>query len=101
MTKNATQQWISELWTKYRLKLSDYMALLRNGDYRCYICRNPEKARTKSGKLRKLSVDHHHFTGIVRGLLCSSCNCSLGHYTSSFNNQINHKFEQYLKLRPR
>jgi hypothetical protein len=29
---------------------------------------------------RKLSVDHNHTTGKIRGLLCTGCNISLGVY---------------------
>lgn len=43
---------------------------------RCYICDNPRK---RDGK--KLSVDHDHVTGMIRGLLCQKCNRDvLGHF---------------------
>lgn len=39
----------------------------------CALCRRA------TGKTRRLSVDHDHVTGLVRGLLCRPCNDLLGH----------------------
>jgi len=39
----------------------------------CAICGNPETWKNQFG-LCKLSRDHDHQTGKVRGLLCNSCN---------------------------
>jgi hypothetical protein len=39
----------------------------------CFICRRA------NGTTRRLSVDHDHRTGLVRGLLCRPCNDLLGH----------------------
>lgn len=43
---------------------------------RCEICRRPAH-KTRNGRL---FIDHHPFTGrwAVRGLLCNSCNTTLG-----------------------
>jgi uncharacterized protein YlaI len=41
-------------------------------DNKCYICKEPDPF----GK--RLSVDHNHTTGAVRGLLCTRCNHLLG-----------------------
>jgi hypothetical protein len=43
-------------------------------DGRCAICRK----KPQTG--RRLSVDHDHKTGEVRGLLCTLCNQGLGYF---------------------
>ncbi len=35
--------------------------------------------RTGSGRVRRLSIDHDHNTGDIRGLLCHNCNVAIGH----------------------
>lgn len=54
----------------------DQMSLDQGGV--CAICRKPETATFK-GHTKRLSVDHDHGTGRVRGLLCTACNTLLGH----------------------
>lgn len=44
----------------------------------CAICKEPETTVQRTGKVQRLSVDHCHATGKVRGLLCSWCNPALG-----------------------
>ncbi len=56
-----------------------YAELMKKQNNVCAICKCPETMRHyKSGEVRKLSVDHCHKTGIVRGLLCSKCNRTIG-----------------------
>lgn len=58
----------------YGLAPGQYDLLLAAQDGRCAIC------RIATGKARRLSVDHDHATGEVRGLLCTNCNRTvLGH----------------------
>lgn len=57
----------------YHLKPGEYERLYVGQNGRCAIC---ERA---TGASRKLSVDHDHDTGEVRGLLCRTCNNMLGH----------------------
>lgn len=65
-----------ELNTKYALKRKYNMTveerdvLVKEHDGKCAICESAVK----------LNIDHDHATGKVRGLLCHSCNVSLGHF---------------------
>lgn len=63
----------------YGLTLDDYERKHSRQRGLCYICNRPERAIDKRyGVPRKLSVDHDHKTGFVRGLLCMKCNRGLG-----------------------
>ena len=48
----------------------------------CGICQRPETVVAgRHGKTPlRLAVDHDHVTGVVRGLLCSSCNQGIGYF---------------------
>lgn len=56
---------------KYGLDEEQYRALCEAQGNACAICRKPDTER-------RLSVDHCHETGNVRGLLCNGCNRALG-----------------------
>jgi hypothetical protein len=68
---------------KYKLTKDQYYQMLEQQNYRCLICLEEEKIQQNGRKLN-LAVDHCHKTGQVRGLLCASCNTSLG----KFNDDI-------------
>jgi hypothetical protein len=59
----------------YGLTLDELISL---GD-KCEVC----------GDTERLCVDHNHFTGQVRGLLCNRCNAALGMLGDSKDNIIN------------
>jgi len=61
---------------RYGLTLAAYEALLLGQAGLCAICRQTETA-TYRGRVKRLSVDHDHATGRVRGLLCHNCNVML------------------------
>jgi hypothetical protein len=53
----------------YGLEPGEYDTLFKAQDGRCAICQGERRQR--------LSVDHDHATGVVRGLLCRMCNSRL------------------------
>jgi hypothetical protein len=56
-----------------------YMYLQNKQGNLCAICFQPETTRHQyTGKIRRLSVDHCHTTGLVRGLLCGKHNKAIG-----------------------
>lgn len=61
------------LWSKYKITMEDYNELRERQNYSCAICGISEEDYG-----RALHVDHCHETGIVRGLLCFTCNSAIG-----------------------
>lgn len=67
-----------DLQYRFGVTLHNYREMLNKQNGVCAICGKPETAKSNKGKLRLLSVDHDHRTGIIRGLLCSRCNTAMG-----------------------
>lgn len=63
----------NELMRKYNITYEGYIVLEKQQKAMCIIC-----GKTKEENGQDLAVDHCHKTGIVRGLLCKSCNRGLG-----------------------
>lgn len=63
---------------RYGLNLETYDKLLISQSNGCAICKKQE-----AGGRGSWHVDHCHLTGAIRGLLCHSCNTSLGHFKDS------------------
>lgn len=64
----------------YGITLEDYNKIYEAQGGVCAICRRPEVSRggRKGNSPMSLSVDHHHESGVVRGLLCNKCNHAIG-----------------------
>lgn len=58
---------------RYGITLEDFDRMSTMQDGKCLICQ----------QVRALVVDHDHGTGLVRGLLCSRCNISIGAFDDS------------------
>lgn len=62
---------------KYGLTMEDYNRVFEAQGGVCAICGEPERVRSS------LSVDHDHYTGELRELVCSHCNIAMGHIDDS------------------
>lgn len=62
----------ARLLMKYGLTEADFAKINESQCGRCAICDGPPIGKTR------LSVDHDHTSGQVRGLLCDNCNKALG-----------------------
>lgn len=78
----------------YGITIEDFDAMLLEQGGTCAICdgRNADAARN-----RRLTVDHDHETGRVRGLLCFTCNTSIGKLGDTYEALL--RAANYLKER--
>ena len=68
-----------DLKRAYGITLDWYNETLKNQNYCCAICfKHESQNTTRNGKPLKLSVDHCHDTGTIRGILCNNCNRAIG-----------------------
>jgi len=61
----------------YGVSREQFEDMLRKQEGVCAICHKPCNSK------RRLSIDHCHATGRIRGLLCINCNHGLGHFKDS------------------
>lgn len=66
-------QWAAYIFRTYGITKAEYDELYEFQGGCCALCTRA------TGKTKRLSVDHDHVTGEVRGLLCGTCNKILGH----------------------
>ena len=68
----------NKLKREYGIDVIKYKEFLLKQNDVCAICLKPEKTKHQNGKIKKLSIDHDHKTGKIRGLLCYRCNVGIG-----------------------
>lgn len=71
--KHKEKRRADKLWDLYNLTQSDYDAMVERQGNACIICGEIPGENDK-----RLSVDHDHETGKIRGLLCNACNRAIG-----------------------
>lgn len=74
-SRNRDKERTWEYARKFGITPHDYDRIAEMQGYKCAVCK-----RRDSGSKHKtrLSVDHNHITGQVRGLLCDGCNRGIG-----------------------
>lgn len=81
---------VDDDWYNNKLKVQENV---------CAICGKKETMKNAYG-LRNLCIDHNHFSGQIRGLLCSNCNRGIGSFkedTQALKKAIEY-LEHYSKL---
>jgi hypothetical protein len=94
---NSERRIATRLWTKYRIRMDVFEAMLAAQGNGCRMCREPFTTR------HSIKVDHDHACcpGLrtcgkcVRGLLCNGCNIFLGVYEDQARRQL---ADEYLAL---
>lgn len=81
-TKNRESDRRSKLRSKYELSLEMLTDLWLSQDKACAICKHPISLAAIE-KSSKPHIDHCHVSGVVRGLLCLTCNTGLGMFGDS------------------
>lgn len=75
--QQTEQRYLYNIKQKFGLCAEDYYSMLDSQNGRCAICgRKPDE----TWKKKRLSVDHDHGTGKIRGLLCHKCNLAIGQF---------------------
>ena len=70
------QNWLN---FKYGISLFQYKTMLAKQGFKCAVCMEDAPIElVGTYQSRRLSVDHNHTTGKVRGLLCIRCNSFIG-----------------------
>lgn len=74
----------TKLKSKYGISIKEFELLLEAWNYSCGICGKQQVIDSV-----ELCVDHDHKTGLIRGILCQSCNLALGNFKDSIKNVVN------------
>lgn len=85
---------IQQTARRFGITSEEYMQMIEDQENKCAICFEYETRKScASNEVTKLSIDHDHKTGKVRGLLCANCNSALGKMKESaqrFQSAINY-----------
>jgi hypothetical protein len=81
--KATHQKWYKKHGKEWRIKheygitLKQYYDRLQNQNNRCKICYTTAPGNNYKA-MRYFQIDHDHKSGLIRGLLCNTCNRALG-----------------------
>ena len=82
--KNKKQKNEYQVKRMYGIEAEQYYKMYEDQQNRCAICNQLETRKSRTpGQLARLTLDHNHETGQIRGLLCHSCNTGIGKFRES------------------
>ena len=61
----------------YKISYNSYLTLIKSQNGNCQICKNILKID------KNTHLDHCHYTGKIRGVLCGKCNTGIGQFNDS------------------
>lgn len=95
--KDRARRDMQRWWlTQYGITVEDYEAMLAGQNGVCAICHLPERyVDPRTGRPRRLAVDHDHKTHRVRGLLCGRCNRAIGQFADEHERLL--RASEYLR----
>lgn len=70
-------EYFNRITDVYGLGVDEFLDLFAAQGHACTICKH-QLVLFSSNKREKPVVDHDHSTGMVRGILCVSCNIAVG-----------------------
>lgn len=68
---------------KYNISTGEYNEKLKNQNSCCAICKRHISKTIKPNN--PFHIDHNHFTGKIRGLLCNNCNTGIGFFDENID----------------
>ena len=74
LLENANYNASRRMVQRYGITIDEYDEMLKLQNGKCAICGTNKLAKGKS----RFAIDHCHYTGKVRGLLCTNCNSGIG-----------------------
>jgi uncharacterized protein YlaI len=95
--KNRELLLISRAKSLYGISEKQYEQLFHMHK-KCGICGTaPSQIDKRTGKVKRLAIDHNHKTGIIRGLLCTRCNLGIGNFRADNGVDLFVKAIKYIK----
>lgn len=93
--RNPDVEYDRNLKRSFGISLEEYLEKLKNQNYVCAICKEPETLTIKTtGLLKRMAVDHCHNSEKIRDILCNRCNTTIG--LAEDNIELLEKMKQYL-----
>ncbi len=91
-------KWGYSLQHNYGIDIVTYELMSKKQKGVCKLCKQSE-TRKHNNQTDRLSVDHHHTTGKIRGLLCYRCNLLISQFENNLEllKQILEAVPKYLK----